>query len=203
MKNSVFASLLAACLLYGLPAAAGWSSAQAALNEGDAAPPFIAPAALAGQPFDYSLAEALKKGPVVVYFYPGAFTAGCNIQAHTFAVEHARFAAAGASLIGVSLDKIGTLREFSADPNFCAGQFAVASDADGRIARAYQLKVQQIPAGFQDTRGLEIDHAAADRTTFVVTPQGRIAAVVGGVSPTANVEKALQAVQQLKAAAGR
>jgi peroxiredoxin len=197
MKNPLFAGLLSACLMHGSPAA------QAALKEGDAAPVFSAPAALAGKPFDYSLAEALKKGPVVVYFYPGAFTAGCNIQAHSFAVEHERFVAAGASLIGVSLDNIAKLREFSADPNFCAGQFPVASDADGRIARAYQLAVREAVAGRQDTRGLEIDNASVERTTFVVTPQGRIAAVVGGVSPTANVEKALQAVQKLNAAAAR
>lgn len=197
MKNPLFAGLLAAGLILGAPAA------QAALKEGDAAPAFNAPAALAGKPLDYSLAEALKKGPVVVYFYPGAFTAGCNIQAHSFAVEHARFAAAGASLIGVSFDNIGKLREFSADPNFCAGQFAVASDVGGRIARAYQLAVREAVAGRQDTRGLEIDNASVERTTFVVTPQGRIAAVVGGVSPTANVEKALEAVQKLNAAAAR
>jgi peroxiredoxin Q/BCP len=197
MNKLLWAGVLSACLLH-------WSqAAQAALKEGDAAPAFSAPAALAGKPMDYSLAEALKKGPVVVYFYPGAFTAGCNIQAHSFAVEHARFAAAGASLIGVSFDNIGKLREFSADPNFCAGQFAVASDADGRIARAYQLAVREAVAGRQDTRGLEIDNASVERTTFVVTPQGRIAAVVGGVSPTANVEKALEAVQKLNAAAGR
>jgi thioredoxin-dependent peroxiredoxin len=196
MKNLLLGGLLAACLIH-MPAA------RAALKEGDAAPAFSAPAALAGQPFDYSLADALKKGPVVVYFYPGAFTAGCNIQAHSFAVEHARFAAAGASLIGVSFDNIGKLREFSADPNFCAGQFAVASDADGRIARAYQLSVREAVAGRQDTRGLEIDNASVERTTFVVTPQGRIAAVVGGVSPGANVQKALEAVQKLNAAAAR
>jgi peroxiredoxin len=77
---------------------------RAALHEGDPAPAFAAPAALDGKPFQYSLAEALKTGPVVVYFYPSAFTKGCNLQAHTFATRLERFRAAGASVIGVSLD---------------------------------------------------------------------------------------------------
>src|SRR5579871_1516019 len=93
----------------------------AELKQGDTAPDFTAQASLAGKEFTFSLRDALKKGPVVVYFYPAAFTGGCNLQAHTFAENHDKFAAAGASVIGVSLDSIARLNDFSADPKYCAG----------------------------------------------------------------------------------
>ena len=173
--------------------------AAAALKDGQSAPAFTTQASLAGKAFSFSLREALKKGPVVVYFYPSAFTGGCNIQAHTFAENHDKFRAAGATIVGVSLDSIARLNEFSADPAYCAGKFPVAADADGSIAKSYDLQVRQIAAGKKDTRGVEIDHGAAERTTFIVTPDGKIAATVGGVDPAANVDKALEAVQRLKA----
>lgn len=173
--------------------------AYAALSEGDAAPDFKAQASLAGKAFNYSLKDSLKKGPVVVYFYPSAFTGGCNVQAHTFAESHDKFTAAGASVIGVSLDSIARLNDFSADPDYCAGKLAVASDADGKIASSFDLKVTDAVPGKKDTRGVEIDHGRIDRVTFIVTPEGRVAEVIGGVSPVNNVEKALQAVQKLAA----
>jgi thioredoxin-dependent peroxiredoxin len=185
----------------GLSAALFASSAFAALKEGDAAPAFTAPASLAGKAFDFSLKESLKNGPVVVYFYPSAFTGGCNLQAHTFAVNQEKFAAAGATIVGVSLDSIARLNDFSADPEYCAGKIAVASDADGRIAKAYDLAVRAAVAGRKDTRGADIDHGSAERTTFVVTPNGKVAATVGGLTPVANVERALEAVQKLAASA--
>ncbi|MDR3414895.1 MAG: peroxiredoxin [Nevskia sp.] len=177
--------------------------ALAALKEGDTAPDFTAPASLAGKAFTFSLKQALKQGPVVVYFYPSAYTGGCNLQAHTFSINQEKFAAAGASIIGVSLDSIARLNDFSADPNYCAGKIAVASDADGKIARSYDLKVKEGAPGIKDTRGVEIDHGFAERTTYVVTPDGRIAATLGGLAPTDNVAKALAAVQQLAAAKGQ
>lgn len=176
------------------------TTAFAALKEGDAAPAFSAQASLAGKSFTYSLKDSLAKGPVVVYFYPSAFTAGCNIQAHAFSVNYDKFAAAGATVVGVSLDSIARLNEFSADADYCAGKLAVASDADGRIARAFDLKVAAAKQGAKDTRGLEIDHGFAERTTFIVKRDGTVAAVVGGVSPEANVERALELVQRLSAA---
>src|SRR6185295_7940389 len=97
--------------------------AIAALKEGDKAPEFSAPASLAGKEFAFSLKDALKKGPVVVYFYPSAYTGGCNIEAHTFAVNKDKFVAAGATIIGVSHDSIARLNDFSADPEYCAGKF--------------------------------------------------------------------------------
>jgi peroxiredoxin len=172
--------------------------AYAALKQGDAAPDFKAPASLAGQEFQFSLKDALKKGPVVVYFYPAAYTGGCNIQAHTFSEKSAEFKAAGASIIGVSLDKIATLNEFSADPEFCAGKIPVASDADGKIAKSYDLKVMEGKPGFKNTKGNEIDHGFAERTTFIVTPDGKVAATIGNMAPADNVAKALETVQSLK-----
>jgi len=174
--------------------------AFAALKEGDTAPDFTAQASLAGKEFTFSLHDALKKGPVVVYFYPSAFTEGCNIQAHTFSVNKAKFTKAGADVVGVSLDNIERLNAFSKDPQYCAGKLAVASDADGKIAKSYDLKVADAHPGFKDTRGVEIGHGFAERTTFIVTPDGKIAATVGGLAPAANVAKALEVVQQLKAA---
>jgi len=188
MKRILLATLLSAAV--AIPA-------SAALKEGDTAPVFQVQASQNGKAFSYSLKEALKKGPVVVYFYPSAFTGGCNIQAHTFAVNNEKFNAAGATVVGVSLDSIARLNEFSADPNYCAGKFPVAADANGDIAKSFDLSIRDIPAGRKDTRGVEIDHAATERTTFIITPDGKIAATVGGLTPEANVEKALATVQQL------
>ncbi len=182
------------CALVALPA-------LAALKQGDPAPDFTTQASLKGKAFSYSLKDALKKGPVVVYFYPSAYTGGCNVQAHTFAVNIDKFSAAGASIIGVSLDSIQRLNDFSADPEYCAGKFPTASDADGRIAKSYDLKVQDGKAGLKDTRGVEIGHGFTERTTFIVTPDGKIAATIGGMAPDKNVEQALEAVTRLKGGA--
>jgi len=185
--------LLLACVL----SCAILTPAEAALKAGDAAPDFDAQASFAGKASGYSLKEALKNGPVVVYFYPSAYTGGCNVQAHAFAVNDEKFAAAGASIVGVSLDSIARLNDFSKDPEYCNSKFPVASDADGRIAKSYDLAVKEGRAGIKDTRGVDIDHGFAERTTFIVSPDGRIAATIGGMSPQANVEKALEAVQSL------
>lgn len=172
-------------------------SALAALEEGDQAPIFEARASLDGVPFDYSLRDALDAGTVVVYFYPSAYTQGCNIQAHEFSVQMDRFKAAGASVIGVSLDNIERLNDFSADPDYCAGKLAVASDESGDIARSFGLDVRDARAGATDTRGREIGHGFAERTTFIVAPDGKIAATIGGVSPADNVRLSLEAVTRM------
>lgn len=171
--------------------------AIAALEAGDTAPPFEARASLAGEEFDFSLVEALDEGMVVVYFYPSAYTQGCNIQAREFAVNMDEFEAAGASVIGVSLDSIERLNDFSADPEYCAGKLPVASDESGEIARSYGLEVAEGREGIKDTRGVEIDHGFAERTTFIVTPDGKIAQTIGGMSPMENVQKSLEAVRRL------
>jgi peroxiredoxin len=175
-----------------------------ALQQGETAPDFKTQASLAGKQFTFSLHDALKKGPVVVYFYPAAFTGGCNLQAHTFAENHDKFAAAGATVVGVSLDNIARLNEFSADPQYCAGKLPVASDEDGAIAKSYGVNITDAYKGepiakMKNTRGDEIGHSIAERTTFVVAPDGKVVATIGGLGGDANAEQALVVVQQLAA----
>jgi peroxiredoxin Q/BCP len=189
VKNTLIGLLLAATI--SMPV-------LAALEAGIAAPKFEARASLAGTAFDYSLGDALEAGPVVVYFYPSAYTNGCNIQAHEFAVNMDKFTAAGASVIGVSLDSIERLNDFSADPEYCADKLAVASDASGEIARSFDLTVRDAREGAKDSRGVELNHGFAERTTFIVTPDGAIAETIGGLSPMENVRKSLEAVQSLE-----
>jgi thioredoxin-dependent peroxiredoxin len=184
-------------LFLGLLAGAITLPVFAARNEGDVAPDFKAQASVAGKSYTYSLRDSLRNGPVVVYFFPSAYTEGCNIQAHEFAVHFDEFVAAGASIIGVSLDSIARLNEFSADPDFCGGKVPVASDVDGNIAKSYGLMVRAAKAGVKDTRGMEIDHGFAERTTFIVTPDGKVAATIGGLAPAKNVETALGVIQGL------
>jgi len=168
---------------------------------GDKAPDFSARASLAGKEFVFSLADALKKGPVVVYFYPSAFTGGCNIEAHTFAVHKEKFDAAGASIIGVSADGIARLNVFSADPEYCAGKIPVASDPGGAIAKSFGLTTSAGRPGMKDSRGEEIDHDFIERTTFVVAPDGTIAATLSSandkITPAQHVEKSLAIVENL------
>ena len=173
------------------------SNSFAALMAGDAAPYFKIPASFAGKSIDFSLEDQLKKGTVVVYFYPSAYTNGCNIQAYNFSVNSAKFAAAGASIIGISLDSIDRLNKFSADPEYCAGKFPVASDSNGKVSKAYALNIKDAMEGKLDTRGENINHGFAERTTFVITPDGKIAAAIGGLTPAENVVKTLEFVQTL------
>ena len=183
--------------LFGLFVSVVALPAVAALKEGDHAPEFTTQASFAGNAFSYSLREALVKGTVVLYFYPAAYTGGCNVQAHAFAVNTEEFAQAGASIVGISLDSIERLNDFSADPNYCAGKFPTASDTDGAIAKSYGLAIKRAPLGVKDSRGLEIAHDFAERTTFIVTQDGRVAAAIGGAAPEKNVELALQTVHRI------
>ncbi len=190
MKRVLFGTLLMSVV--ALPA-------MAALKTGDSAPRFTAPASLAGKTFTFSLEKALKKGPVVVYFYPSAYTGGCDLEAHTFAQDSEKFATAGATIIGVSLDSIQRLNDFSADPKYCAGKFPTASDAGGAISKSYEVDVHQGPPGLKDVRGIDIGHGFADRTTFVIGRDGKIVSVISQVTPDQHVAKALAVVQQLQA----
>jgi len=188
--KAVFAGLIVASV-FCLPSAA-------ALKEGEKAPEFKAPASMSGKEFTFDLKHALKKGPVVVYFYPAAYTGGCDVEAHTFSENSDKFSAAGASIIGVSLDKIERLNKFSADPQYCAGKIPVASDADGKIAKSYDLQVRGPKEGAKTVTGEEIGHGFAERTTFIVMPDGKIAATIGNMAPADNVQKTLETVQHLK-----
>jgi len=181
-------------LLLGLPV-------FATLKTGDKAPDFSARASLAGKEFTFSLQDALKKGPVVVYFYPSAYTKGCDLEAHTFAQMKDKFDAAGATIIGVSADSIARLDQFSADPEYCAGKFPVASDANREIATSYNLNSTAVKPGQTDVRGTAIDHDFIERVTYVIGKDHKIIATLSSkddnLSPDAHVEKSLAIVQQL------
>jgi thioredoxin-dependent peroxiredoxin len=195
MKKKVFLGLAASAALT--------MSAFAALQAGDHAPDFSARASLAGKEFDFSLRKALAKGPVVLYFYPSAYTGGCDLEAHTFAQEKDQFEAVGATVIGVSADSVARLDQFSADPSYCAGKFPVASDPDGKIAASYNLSVSAGKPGLKDVRGATLDHSFIERETFVIDKHHRIVAVFSSsqqhLTPDAHVKKSLAVVQQLAA----
>ena len=173
----------------------------AALKVGDMAPDFSARASLAGKEFDFSLEDALKKGPVVVYFYPSAYTNGCDLEAHTFAEMKDKFDAAGATIIGVSADSIARLDQFSADPNYCAGKFPVASDASRKIATSYDLSAAAAKPGQKDVRGVEIGHDFIERETFVIGKDHKIIATLSSkedkLTPDQHVMKSLEIVEKL------
>lgn len=198
--NKHLVGLLAACAMATSFLAA---PALAAMKQGDRAPDFTAEASLAGKDFSFSLQDALKKGPVVVYFYPSAYTGGCDIEAHTFATQKDRFDAAGATIIGVSADSIQRLNQFSTDPNYCAGKFPVASDASLKVSGSYGLTASAGKPGQTDVRGQAIGHDFIERTTFVIGRNGKIIATLSskadGLTPDAHVDKSLAIVQQIAA----
>ena len=189
-------------LVLGLLAAFCATPALAALKPGDMAPDFTAQGSLGGKDFTFHLKDALKKGPVVVYFYPSAYTGGCDLEAHTFAEQSAKFAAAGATIIGVSADDLTRLKRFSADPNFCAGKFPIASDADTKIAASYNLSVGAARAGAKDVNQDEIGHAFIERVTYVIGKDGKILATLSSkddkLSPDQHVDKSLEIVAAAK-----
>ena len=156
----------------------------AALAPGAAAPDFTTEATLAGKPFTFSLADALKRGPVVLYFYPAAFTPGCTVEAHEFAEATEKFKALGATVIGVSHDPIDTLNKFSVSE--CRNKFAVASDADQSITKAYDAVLAAEPK-------------YADRTSYVIAPSGKIVYEYTALNPDKHVGNTLAAVEKLQA----
>lgn len=157
--------------------------ARAALDIGDAVPKFTAPAALAGKPFTYSLAGALANGPVVVYFFPAAFSSGCSIEAHAFAEAIGEFSALGATVIGVSTDDLETLTKFSSQA--CQGKFPVASDENKTISKSFDALMQTRP-----------DYA--NRISYVIAPNGSVASYYQSLNPFKHVEKMLAAVRDLQ-----
>lgn len=157
------------------------SAACAELAVGTAAPPFSATAALGGRDVTFSLADALKKGPLVLYFYPKSFTSVCTVEAHLFAEATSEFEAAGASVIGISTDTIETQREFSKSE--CRDKFAVAADPEGAVVKAYDVAVE---------RGSRV---MAGRTSYVIAPDGRIASVHTASDAESHIRTALAAVK--------
>lgn len=175
-----------ATLKYALLAVALASStaSHAELAVGAKAPEFSAPAYLAGAPFTYDLAEALKHGPVVLYFFPAAFTPGCNIEAHLFSEAIDQFKAEGATVIGVTAGNTDQLADFSRNTEYCAGRFPVAADEGARIAAQYDATLALKPEW-------------ADRTSYVIAGDGHIAHVYSAMSPSGHVKETLDAVKAL------
>jgi len=157
------------------------ASAFAALPNGTKAPDFTTQASLAGKPFTFALADALKKGPVVLYFYPAAFTPGCTKEAHDFAEATDKFKSLGATVIGVSYDNIETLNKFSVSE--CRNKFAVASDADQKIMKAYDAVLERKPE-------------LANRTSYVIAPTGEIIYSHTDLNPDRHVANTMEAVEK-------
>lgn len=153
----------------------------AALNVGDTAPDFTAQASLDGKAFKLSLSAALKNGPVVLYFYPAAFTKGCTIEAHNFAEATEKYQALGAKVIGVSHDTIETLNKFSVSE--CQSKFAVAADTDQRIMKSYDAILSAKPE-------------YANRVSYVITPDGKIIYAYTDLNPDKHVENTLGALRK-------
>ena len=158
--------------------------ASAALKVGAAAPDFTARATLGGREFTFALSDALKKGPVVLYFYPAAFTPGCTFEAHAFAEAMPQFEALGVTVIGVSHDNIATLNKFSTSE--CRSKFPVAADADQHIMKSYDAVESAHPE-------------YANRTSYVITPGSRIFAEYTDLDPTQHVDKMMAAIASWKA----
>ncbi len=156
--------------------------ASAALKPGQLAPTFAARASLGGKAFDFALSTALAKGPVVLYFYPAAFTPGCTLEAHNFAQHIGAFKKYGATVIGVSHDSIATLNKFGVSE--CRSKFAVAADPDLKIARRYDSVLKLAPS-------------LADRVSYVIDRDGKIAYVYRAMNPEKHVSNALAALKTL------
>ena len=173
MRRSLMTAVMATAL-FAVPT-------FAALPDGTKAPDFTTQASLAGKAFQFSLAKALKKGPVVLYFYPAAFTPGCTIEAHDFAEATPKFEALGATVIGVSHDPIDKLNKFSVSE--CRNKFAVASDADGSIMKNYDAVLAAKPE-------------YANRTSYVIAPTGDIIYSYTELKPDQHVENTMAAVKK-------
>ncbi len=172
-------------ILTGIAAMALAVPAFAALQVGNVAPDFTAQASMGGKEFTFKLSEALKKGPVVLYFYPAAFTPGCTVEAHNFADATDDFAKLGATVIGVSHDDIATLDKFSTTE--CRSKFAVAADPDQKVIKAYDTVLAKKPE-------------YADRTSFVIAPDGKILLSYTALQPDQHVALTMKAVEDWKKA---
>ena len=161
-------------------------TARAALTVGASAPQFTTQAALGGNEFTFALADALKKGPVVLYFYPKSFTKGCTAEAHHFSDASDQFKSLGATVIGMSADDIETQKKFSVLE--CRNKFAVAADLGGHVMKQYDA----VMPGRADV---------ADRISYVIAPDGRIIYAFASMSPDNHVENTIDAIQRWKAAA--
>lgn len=183
-RNMILRTLFAAAAALALTVP---MAAMAELPQGAAAPAFTAQAALAGKPFRFDLRQALRRGPVVLYFYPKAFTQGCTLEAHAFAEASADFKAAGATVIGMSADDVPTLQKFSTEA--CRDKFAVAS-ATPQVIAAYDVDLKREGASTGLTK----------RTSYVIGRNGKIVLVHADMDYRDHVRMTLDAVRRLRTA---
>ena len=160
--------------------------AWAALKVGAKAPDFTAQASQAGKPFTFSLKQQLRKGPVVLYFYPAAFTSGCNAEAHAFAEATPQYAALGATVVGVSHDDVDKLNKFSADTRYCSGKFPVVADPAGSVIKSYDAV-------------LPVKPEYANRTSYVIAPDGKVIYEYTAMDPSKHVDNTMAAIKEWKA----
>lgn len=172
-------------LLTVLASVAFASPSLAELKPGTPAPDFNATAYLAGKPFSFKLADALKKGPVVLYFFPAAHTPGCNLEARQFSQAIERFKAQGATVIGVTAGNVDELADFSRETEHCGGKFAVAADPGAKIAKQYDAILAMKPQW-------------SNRTSYVISRSGSITHVYSDLNPSKHVQEMLDAVKALK-----
>ena len=158
--------------------------ALAALTVGAAAPDFSAQASQAGKQFPFKLSEALKKGPVVLYFFPAAFTSGCTIEAHEFAAASDDYKKLGATVIGVTAGNIDRLTEFSVSE--CRSKFPVAADPGAKIAGRYKSTLAIFPGH-------------SDRTSYLITPDSKVAFVYSNLGADKHVAKTMEALKAYRA----
>lgn len=184
--------LLIALAALALPLAV---PAAAQLGEGAQAPDFTAQGALAGKPFTVNLKAALKKGPVVLYFFPAAFTGGCDAQAHAFAEAVPDFQKAGATVIGMTAGNVQRIVEFSADSARCSGKFAVAA-ATPQVIKSYDVALGNAPLRNKDGSPMQI----SSRTSYVIAPNGRILLAYTDMKPLEHIRLTLEAVRKYRAA---
>jgi thioredoxin-dependent peroxiredoxin len=172
-------TLLAACLAAGVLA----TPAFAALNVNDAAPDFTVHGYMAGKPFTFNLNQALKSGPVVLYFFPAVHTGGCNLEAHLFAEAADDFKKQGATVIGVTAGNLDQLQVFSTETQYCSGKFPVAADADLKVAKEYKSTLVVRPGW-------------TDRTSYVITPDHKVAFVYSNLDASKHVTLTIDAVKK-------
>jgi peroxiredoxin len=188
-------SIAAALALLAAPVAA-----SAYLEVGAAAPDFRTQGALAGKVINVNLKQALKKGPVVLYFYPAAFSPGCDAQAHAFSEANDDFQKAGAAVLGMSADPIDKLQRFSVEK--CSSKFTVAMAAPA-VIKAYDVTFKP-PANLKlSPEQLAQAASRTDRTSYVIAPNGQIIFVYSNLSPREHVEKTLAAVREWQATKGQ
>jgi thioredoxin-dependent peroxiredoxin len=177
MKRISLAAIIAAGALA--------TPALAALAVNDTAPDFTLHGYQGGKPITFSLNQALKSGPVVLYFFPAVHTGGCNLEAHLFAEAADDFKKEGATVVGVTAGNLDQLQVFSNETQYCSGKFPVTADPDLKVAKAYKAILPVV--------------RMSDRTSYVISPDHKVVVAYSAASPTKHVSMTMDGVKKWKA----